>query len=94
MRLWLENQLYGEVTSEKYGRILCFNHCLAVASFNLLDEIDMKKCFNWVNLGPMYVKRNIIKGDKVDYHLYLLQEVKANYFLKINGQEGLNEDLH
>ena len=39
----------------------------------------------------MYVKDNIIKGDKIDYHLYLLQEVKGKYFLKLNNdQQGLN----
>ena len=43
------------------------------------------------NLSPMYVKDNIIKGDKIDYHLYLLQEVKAKNFLKMNNdQQGLN----
>ena len=42
----------------------------------------MKKCFNWINLRPMYIKDNIIKGDKIDMRLYLLQEIKAKYFLK------------
>ena len=36
----------------------------------------------------MYKKDNIIKGDKNDYYLCLLQEVKA-LFLKKN-EEGLN----
>ena len=53
------------------------DHCLAVASFILLDQNDVKICFNWVNLGPMSVKDSIIKGDKNDIRLYLLQEVKA-----------------
>ena len=26
--------------------------------------------------------------------LYLLQENKANYFLKLNGQEGLNKNFY
>ena len=42
----------------------------------------------------MYVKNNIIKSDKIDYHLYLLQEIKGSYFMKLNDQEGLNEYLH
>ena len=43
----------------------------------------------------MYSTENNLKGCKIDYHLYLLQELKAKYFLKSNnGQEGLNEDLH
>ena len=40
----------------------------------------------------MYVKDNIIKGDKIDYHLYLLQEVKAHQFIKLN-EEGFNENI-
>ena len=89
LRLWIESQLYGEMTLEKYGKFWCLDHCLPIASFNLLDENDVKKCFNWVKLRPMYVKDNISKGDKIDYHLNLLQEVKAKNFTKLNAQEGL-----
>ena len=32
----------------------------------------------------MYIKDNISKGSKVDNRLYLLQEIKAKYFVKIN----------
>ena len=66
------------MTLESYGSVWQIDHCLAVASFNLLGEIDVKKCFNWVNLRPMYVKDNFIEGDKVDERLYLLQEIKGN----------------
>ena len=41
----------------------------------------------------MYVKDNLIKGDKIDYHLYLLQQVKAKNFVKLN-EKGSNEDIH
>ena len=74
---------------ENFVKIRCLDHCLAVVSFNLLDENELKKCFNWVNLRPMYVKDNIIKGDKIDMTLYLLQEVKAKYLLRLN-EEGTN----
>ena len=68
---------------DNYGSGWQIDHCLAIASFNLLDENDVKKCFNWVNLRPMYVRNIIFEGDKIDYHLYLLQEMKAKYFFKI-----------
>ena len=77
LRLWIQCQLYGEMTLENYGKLWCLDHCLPIASFNWLDENDMKNCFSWINLRPMYVKDNMIKGDKIDYHLYLLPEVKA-----------------
>ena len=44
----------------------------------------MKKCFNWINLRPMYCSENISKGDKIDMRLYLLQGVKGKYFLSLN----------
>ena len=76
------------MTLEKYGKIWYLDKYLAVASFNLLEENDMKKCFNWLNLRPMYKKDKIIKGDKIDMRLYLLQEVEAYQFLQLKGQEG------
>ena len=76
------------MTLENYGSIWQIDHCLAVASFNLLHENDMKNSFIWVNLRPMYVKDNVIKGDKIDMRLYLMQELKAKYFLKLNVQEA------
>ena len=87
---WIIHQLYGNMTLEIYGSVWEIDHCLAITSFYLLDEKEMKKCFNWINLRPMHCSENISKGDKIDYHLYLLQEVKAKYFLKLNVQEGLN----
>ena len=78
------------MTLEIYGSVWQIDHCLAIASFNLLDEKEMEKCFNWIKLRPMYVKENSIKGDKIDMRLYLLQEVKSNYFMKLNVEERLN----
>ena len=85
---WIVHQLYGNMTIENYGSVWQIDHTLPIASFNLLDENYMKKCFNWINLRPMYIKDNIVKGDKIDYHLYLLQELKGIYFQKINVEEG------
>ena len=81
------------MTVENYGSVWQIDHCLPAASFNLLAENDMKMCFNWINLRPMYVKDNIIKGDKIDYHLYLLQEVKAYQFIKLN-KERFKKNIH
>ena len=68
---------------ENYGKVWCVDHCLPINSFNILNEDDMKKCFSWINLRPMIVKENNSKKAKVDQRLYLLQEIKAHYFLKI-----------
>ena len=90
---WIDYQLFGNMTLENYGSIWQIDHCIPIASFNLSDESDMKKCFNWINLRPMYSNENNSKNNKIDNRLYLLQEIKAKYFLKLN-EEGYNEDLY
>ena len=82
------------MTLENYGSIWQIDHCPAVASFNLLDEKQMKKCFSWINLGPVFVKDNITKGNKINMRLYLLQQIKGKYFMKLIDQEGLIPKLY
>ena len=77
------------MTIENYGSTRQIDHCLSKASCNLSDENDMKKCFNWVNLRPMYSTENNLKGSKIDHRFYLLQQIKAYQFIKLN-EEGLN----
>ena len=69
---WIIYQLYGNMTIEKYGSVGQIDHCLSIASFDLLDENDMKKCSTWFNLRPMYSTENNSKGSKIDHRLYLL----------------------
>ena len=77
---------------EKCGKIWCLDHCYPLSK---IKENELKKYTNWINIRPMYIKDNISKGYKIDHRLYLLQQIKAKYFLKINNdQEGFNEDIH
>ena len=78
------------MTEENYGSVWSIDHCYPLSKTNLSNENDLYKSTNWINLKPMYLKDIIIKGSKNDHHLYQLQEIKGNYFMKLNGQEGLN----
>ena len=86
---WNIHHLYGKMTLENYGSTWQIDLCLPIASFNLLDENDIKKRFNWIKLRPISSSENNSKNAKINYHLYLLQEVKSKYFLKFN-EEGPN----
>ena len=88
LRKWIIYQLYGLLTLENYGFIWCLDQCIPLKKTN---ENDLYKYTNWINLRPMYIKDNISKGSKNDNRLYLMQEIKAKYFLKLNNdQQGLN----
>ena len=77
LRKWIVHQLYGEITLENYGKIWCLDNCYPLSKTNLYNENDMYKSTNWINLRPMYVKDNIIKGDKIGNRLYLMQKMKV-----------------
>ena len=93
-RSWIIHQLYGTMTIENYGPVWQIDHFLPIGSFNLLNENDMKKCSNWVILRPLFSTEKNSKTAKIDHDLYLRQEVKANYFMKLNVEEGFNENVH
>ena len=89
LKKWIIYQLYGNMTLENYGKVWCLDHCYPLSKVNLSNENELYKSTIWVNLRPMYMKDNLIKGDKIDHRLYLLQQIKAKYFMKIN-EKGLN----
>ena len=73
---------------ENCGIIECLDHCYPLSKTNLSNENDMYNPTNWINLRPKYIKDNDSKCSKIEYHLYLLQEVKPYQFIKLNAQEG------
>ena len=81
-RKWIDFQLEEGMTKENYGTIWHIDHVLPLASFNLLDEDELQKAMIWINLRPLTPFKNMEKSNKVDRWLYVMQEVKAAYFLK------------
>ena len=49
LKSWIEFQLSNDMTLENYGSVWHIDPCIAISSFNLLDENEMRKCFNWLN---------------------------------------------
>ena len=86
------HQLYGDLSVYNYRSLWCIDHCLPIVSFNPLDEMEMKECFNWIR--PIHTKENKSKRSKFVNRLYLLQEIKAYQFLRLNDPEELNQNFH
>ena len=51
----------------------------------------MYKSTHWINLRPMFFKENNIKKAKINHYLYSFQEMKANFSVELNAQEGFNQ---
>ena len=87
-------QLHGNMNEKNSGSVWTIDHCYPLSKTNLSNETDMFKSSHWISLRPTFYNKISSKGSKIDNQLYLLQEVKSKYFLKLNDQERLNEDLH
>jgi hypothetical protein len=79
---WIEFQLEEGMTMENYGSGWHLDHVLPISSFNLLDEEELIKAMNWMNIRPLPPLKNAQKSNKIDRWLYVMQEVKAYYFIK------------
>ena len=79
---WIEYQFEEGMTLQNYGSAWHHDHVLPISSFNVLDEEELQKAMNWVNIRPMLPVKNIQKSNKIDHWLNVMQQVKAHYFIK------------
>ena len=84
---WILHQLYGDMTEENYGSVRTLDHCYPLSKTKLSNVNEMNKSTYWIKLRPMYLSETSSKGSKIYNHLYLLQEIKAKYFIKLNDKE-------
>ena len=69
LKRWIVFQLYEDMKSENCGVDFVSHYTLPIISFNLFNENELKKSFNWINLRPMRSKENLSKGAKIDFWL-------------------------
>ena len=61
----IENQFYDEMSWENYGKSGWeVDHIKPICKFNLLDDDELKKCFHYTNLQPLWEKENRKKSGK------------------------------
>lgn len=61
----LESQFTSGMSWENYGE-WHIDHIRPCSSFDLLNEEEMKKCFNYMNLQPLWAEENLHKSDKYE----------------------------
>jgi hypothetical protein len=63
LRSHLESQFTDNMNWGNYGRQgWVVDHKRPIASFNLLDLLQLKECFHYKNLQPLWLKHNSAKG--------------------------------
>jgi hypothetical protein len=71
---WLKYSFTDEMNFENYGTCWHVDHVIPCARFNLENEDDIKFCFRWTNLQPLYANKNLEKKDKI-----IISDIKKHY---------------
>ena len=70
------------------------DHVKAICLFDISNDEELKEAFNWKNTQPLLKQDHQQKGTKFNFLDYQLQFVKAYQFIKLNDQEGYDENIH
>lgn len=93
LRAWLEHNMVEGMTWENYGTVWHVDHTMPCAIFDFGVEENIKSCFNWSNLAPMFGPENLSKSDKLNMTLVASQKQKAIAFIKEHKGEILTDSL-
>ena len=66
LRQHIESQFVKGMTWENQGR-WHIDHIMPCSAFDLTNPEQVKVCFNWQNLRPIWAKKNLSKGNKITH---------------------------
>jgi hypothetical protein len=78
---WIESQFDDKMTWSNQGSYWNIDHVIPCSSFNLENEEEIKKCFNWKNLRPCEKIENFSKNNKIDENLITTHNNKVNEYI-------------
>jgi len=81
LREWFEYNFTSDMNWENYGSYWSIDHIIPVNKFDLTNENESLKCWNWSNLVPVSVKYNSSKKNNIDLNqienvIYKLEKFK------------------
>jgi hypothetical protein len=70
---YIQAQFKPGMTMENYGKKWHIDHIIPCSAFDLTSEAEVRQCFHFSNMRPMWAKANMRKGSKItDPQLRLL----------------------
>lgn len=70
------------MTKETFGKTWGLDHIVPVDLFDLTDENDLKLCYNYNNIMPMFNSDNRLKGASVHFSLVKLNTMDTNVYIE------------
>jgi hypothetical protein len=63
LREWFEYNFTPEMNWDNYGSYWSIDHIIPVRKFDLTNDVEKLRCWNWSNLVPVSVKYNSTKKE-------------------------------
>lgn len=79
----INKYLIEGMTNENFGTEWGLDHIVPVDLFDLSNESDLKLCYNYNNIMPMFNTDNRLKGASVHFSLTKLDSMYTNVFIEL-----------
>ena len=65
LKNWLSRQFIEDMNWENYGIVWNIDHIIPLSKVDLTDTMQLKKVCHWFNLRPLFVRDNIVRGNRI-----------------------------
>lgn len=94
VREWVESNFIENMSWDNYGKIWVIDHIVPIRMFDIFNKEDMKICWHYKNLMPLYKKDNEKKSGNVFFSFKILSELKEKdvffYLLYVRVKEEVD----
>jgi hypothetical protein len=66
LRNWIEIQFTQEMNWDNYAKVWQFDHVVPLAYFDFNNEVDLKLCWNFINIRPQPIEFDKTSGIRLD----------------------------
>mgnify|MGYP001594626903 CR=1 FL=1 len=91
LKEWLEYQFKKDMTFDNHGKVWHIDHIIPCKCFDLTDDSERIKCFNWSNLQPLHSKENMSKKATIRPDEIAQNKKNIRKFLKTQNNEDIPE---
>ena len=81
----IDKYLLEGMTKENFGKVWSLDHIVPVDLFDFDNLNDLKLCYNFINIMPMFINDNRLKGASVHFSLEKLKLLRIAFSEKESG---------
>ncbi len=81
VREWITERMVDGMTWNNYGNEWVIDHIVPMRMFDVKDEVELKICWHYKNLMPLFKRDNLNKEGNIFFAFILLDKIKGyDYF--------------